>query len=77
MGEQGLFPQIRRTERDTLLLADGFACRKQIQDGTGRGARHTAVLLKLALLLGQKARDSETESVSTRRLVRWRRSYFR
>jgi hypothetical protein len=35
------------------------------------------VLLKLALLLGQKARDSETESVSTRRLVRWRRSYFR
>jgi len=77
MGEQGLFPQIRRTERDTLLLADGFACRKQIQDGTGRGARHTAVLLKLALLLGQKARDSDTESVSTRRLVRWRRSYFR
>ena len=77
MGEQGLFPQIRRTERDTLLLADGFACRKQIQDGTGRGARHTAVLLKLALLMGERAGRGETEKGAAKRLARWRRSYFR
>jgi Fe-S oxidoreductase len=77
MGEQSLFPQIRRTGRDTLLLADGFACRKQIQDGTGRSARHTAVLLKLALLAGETAGAGRTSSRSAaRRLARWRRRYF-
>jgi FAD/FMN-containing dehydrogenase/Fe-S oxidoreductase len=77
MGEQGLFPQIRRTGRDTLLLADGFACRKQIQDGTGRSARHTAVLLKLALLAGEQAGAGETGKAAAKRLTRWRRRYFR
>jgi FAD/FMN-containing dehydrogenase/Fe-S oxidoreductase len=77
MGEQGLFPQIRRTGRDTLLVADGFACRKQIQDGTGRSARHTAVLLKLALLAGESAGGVAAETGAARRLARWRRSYFR
>jgi len=77
MGEQALFPQIRKTGRDTLLLADGFACRKQILDGTGRGARHTAVLLKLALLAGQRAGASKSGGADPKRLARWRRRYFR
>jgi FAD/FMN-containing dehydrogenase/Fe-S oxidoreductase len=77
MGERALFPQIRKTGRDTLLLADGFACRKQIHDGTGRSARHVAVLLKLALLAGEKAGPgSNTDSAVKRRLARWRRRYF-
>lgn len=77
MGEQALFPQIRRTDRDTLLLADGFACRKQIQDGTGRNARHTAVLLKLALLAGERAAAGARDDKAARRLARWRGRYFR
>jgi FAD/FMN-containing dehydrogenase/Fe-S oxidoreductase len=76
MGEQALFPRIRASGRDTLLLADGFACRKQIQDGTGRSARHIAVLLKLALLAGEKARSGDGEKEAQRRLKRWRRRYF-
>jgi Fe-S oxidoreductase len=76
MGEQALFPQIRRTGRDTLLLADGFACRKQIQDGTGRNARHTAVLLKLALLAAEKPGEGSSGKAAARRLARWRRRYF-
>ncbi len=76
MGEQALFPQIRRTGRDTLLLADGFACRKQIQDGTGRNARHTAVLLKLALLAGGRPVRGESGKAAAKRLARWRRRYF-
>ena len=76
MGERALFPQIRRTGRDTLLLADGFACRKQIQDGTGRSARHTAVLLKLALLAGETGRGDESGKAAAKRLARWRRRYF-
>ena len=76
MGEQALFPQIRRTDRDTLLLADGFSCRKQIQDGTGRSARHVAVLLKLALLAGEKVADGGSGKVAAKRVARWRRRYF-
>jgi FAD/FMN-containing dehydrogenase/Fe-S oxidoreductase len=78
MGEQALFPRIRAAGRDTLLLADGFACRKQIQDGTGRGARHTAVLLKLALLAGERASAGAAGKAEVqKRLKRWRRRYFK
>jgi Fe-S oxidoreductase len=82
MGELSLFPQIRRAGRNTLLVADGFACRKQIADGTGRTARHTAVLLKLALAAKEKFGrewDNTTENSGklARRLTRLRKSYFR
>ena len=82
MGELSLFPQIRRTGRDTLLIADGFACRRQISDGTGRTARHTAVLLKLALAAKEKFGDVDDASGKksaklAKRLSRLRRSYFK
>ena len=82
MGELSLFPQIRRTGRNTLLVADGFACRKQIADGTGRTARHSAVLLKLALAAKQKfGREwndgSANDGKLARRLTRLRKDYFR
>ncbi len=81
MGEQSLFPQIRRASRDTLLVADGFACRKQINDGTGRTARHTAVLLKLALAAKEKFGDAadgdfRPDNRLSKRLSRLRRHYF-
>jgi Fe-S oxidoreductase len=82
MGELSLFPQIRRASPDTLLVADGFACRKQISDGTGRTARHTAVLLKLALAAREKfGHDSDVgptrDKRLTKRLSRLRGHYFR
>jgi len=82
MGELSLFPQIRRTGRDTLLIADGFACRRQISDGTGRTARHTAVLLKLALAAKEKFGDADEaggkkSAKLAKRLSRLRRSYFK
>jgi hypothetical protein len=82
MGELSLFPQIRRASRDTLLIADGFACRKQISDGTGRTARHTAVLLKLSLAakekFGREADDIvEKNDRLAKRLRRLRMTYFR
>ncbi|MBT3072099.1 FAD-binding protein [Rhodomicrobium sp. Az07] len=49
MAEQALFPAIRKAGRDALVSATGFSCRKQIQDGLGRPARHPAMLLDLAL----------------------------
>jgi len=49
MAEQALFPAIRKAGRDALVSATGYSCRKQIQDGLGRTARHPAMLLDLAL----------------------------
>lgn len=49
MAEIALFPSIRRAGRDALIAATGFSCRKQIQDGLGRAARHPATILELAL----------------------------
>ena len=49
MAELSLFPAIRKGGRDALLIANGFSCRHQIADGTGRSAHHAAIILKLAL----------------------------
>lgn len=82
MGEMSLFPQIRKTSRDTLLIADGYGCRKQIRDGTGRTARHTAVLLKLALdakeRFGAASEGTRKENKRlNKRLARLKKSYFK
>ncbi len=48
-GERALLPEVRRQRRDTLILANGFSCRTQIQQNTERTALHLAEALKLAL----------------------------
>ncbi|MFI2759172.1 FAD-linked oxidase C-terminal domain-containing protein [Streptomyces echinatus] len=50
VAEQGVLPAVRGTAPDSLVLADGFSCRTQIeQAGTGRRALHLAEVLALAL----------------------------
>jgi FAD/FMN-containing dehydrogenase/Fe-S oxidoreductase len=49
MAELQLFPAIRKAGRDAFVAATGFSCRKQIQDGLGRIARHPATIIELAL----------------------------
>ncbi|MEU0005133.1 FAD-linked oxidase C-terminal domain-containing protein [Streptomyces sp. NPDC006314] len=50
VAEQGVLPAVRGAARDSLVLADGFSCRTQIeQGGTGRRALHLAEALALAL----------------------------
>jgi FAD/FMN-containing dehydrogenase/Fe-S oxidoreductase len=48
-GERVLFPAVRQAHEDTVLLADGFSCRLQIAEGTGRSALHLAQLLRAGL----------------------------
>ena len=48
-GERVLLPAVRAAEPETLILADGFSCRTQIAQETGREAIHLAELLQLAL----------------------------
>lgn len=49
MGELALLPAVRAAASDAPIIADGFSCRHQILDGTGRQAMHVATLLQRAL----------------------------
>lgn len=49
VGEQILLPAIREAETNTLVIADGFSCREQIRQVTGREALHTAEVVAMAL----------------------------
>jgi Fe-S oxidoreductase len=48
-GERVLLPAVRDADRDTLLVANGFSCREQIEQCTERRAMHVAEVLDLAL----------------------------
>lgn len=48
MGERVLFPAVRDAP-DAWVVADGFSCKTQIEQGTGRRALHLAELARLAL----------------------------
>jgi FAD/FMN-containing dehydrogenase/Fe-S oxidoreductase len=48
IGERVLLPAVRATSPDTLIVADGFSCREQIRQATGRRAMHLAEVLAVA-----------------------------
>ena len=48
IGERVLLPAVRTALPDTLIVADGFSCREQIAQATGRRAMHLADVLKMA-----------------------------
>jgi Fe-S oxidoreductase len=48
IGELVLLPAVRQAPADTLLVADGFSCREQIWQATGREAMHFAEVLRAA-----------------------------
>ena len=50
IGEQTLFPAVRKASKATCISANGTSCRHQIKDGTGRVAQHPISILKEALL---------------------------
>jgi len=49
IAERGLFPALRAAGRDEWVIADGFSCREQIEQGTGRGTIHIAELAAACL----------------------------
>lgn len=49
VGERVLLPAVRRASKHTLIIADGFSCRTQIEQGTDRRALHLAQVLQLGL----------------------------
>ncbi|HEY1678157.1 MAG TPA: FAD-linked oxidase C-terminal domain-containing protein [Candidatus Sulfotelmatobacter sp.] len=49
IGELELLPAVRSAPNDWLIIANGFSCREQIAQGTGRHALHLAEVLQMAL----------------------------
>jgi Fe-S oxidoreductase len=49
IAEQALLPRVRGASADTSIIADGFSCREQIEQTTGRSTRHIAEVLANAL----------------------------
>ena len=54
IGETELLPAVRAAGLDTWIVADGFSCRTQIHDGTGRKALHLAELIDEGFRMNSK-----------------------
>ncbi|HEY1294263.1 MAG TPA: FAD-binding and (Fe-S)-binding domain-containing protein [Chloroflexota bacterium] len=57
-GERVLLPAVREAAHDTLIIADGFSCREQIEQRTGRRGVHLAEVLHMALQSGSISRGT-------------------
>jgi hypothetical protein len=61
VGERVLLPAVRKASDDTLILADGFSCRTQIEQATPRKAIHLAQAIQMALKQGQKKDQKQVQ----------------
>lgn len=50
IGEQTLFPAVRKANPETIIVANGTSCRHQIKDGTQKNAHHPVSILNDFLL---------------------------
>ena len=47
LGERELFPKVRKAAAEgKVVIADGFSCRTQIEQGTGTDAKHIAEIVR-------------------------------
>jgi FAD/FMN-containing dehydrogenase/Fe-S oxidoreductase len=58
VGERTLLPAVRRADPGAFIVASGFSCREQVEQGTARSVLHPAELLALAI--DRQARDTST-----------------
>lgn len=57
VGERVLLPAVREADKQTLIIADGFSCREQIEQMTDRQALHIAQVLQMALHNGKHEQE--------------------
>jgi Fe-S oxidoreductase len=70
IGEGGVLRSVRAADPDTLIIANGFSCRQQIEQGTGRQTLDVSQVLAMALAQGTPNLDAiprEAEPLSPRR----------
>ena len=64
VGEDTLFPKLRKTPKDVIIVAAGTSCRHQIYDGTQQIAKHpVTVLRKLFCSYFKQATDNGHEKI--------------
>ncbi len=63
-GERVLLPAVRDAEDDTLVVADGFSCRTQIEQNTNRRALHVAEVLAAGLDQRDRSRGAAVSGAS-------------
>ena len=51
-GERKLFPAVRQAEPATIVIADGFSCKEQIEQDTPRHGLHLAEVMAMAIRNG-------------------------
>jgi FAD/FMN-containing dehydrogenase/Fe-S oxidoreductase len=51
-GEHRLLPEVRKAGLSTVIMADGFSCKEQIEQDTNRHALHLAEVMQIALRHG-------------------------
>lgn len=49
VGERSLLPRVRETDEETLIITNGFSCKQQIEQLTGRQSLHLAEVLRMAI----------------------------
>jgi FAD/FMN-containing dehydrogenase/Fe-S oxidoreductase len=54
IGEDRLMPAVRGAGSETILIADGFSCKTQIEEMTDRRALHTSQVIRMALDRGPR-----------------------
>jgi FAD/FMN-containing dehydrogenase/Fe-S oxidoreductase len=59
IGERTLLPAVRQAAPETLIVSDGFSCREQIAQLSGRKAVHLAEILKMAADESVSARSAQ------------------
>jgi FAD/FMN-containing dehydrogenase/Fe-S oxidoreductase len=67
VAEHSLLPALARISRSTLVVADGFSCRGQIEQLDGREALHIAQLVQRALRASGRTGPEKDEPAEPRR----------
>ena len=62
-GERVLLPRARDLKKKQILITDGFSCREQVQQQTGKSALHIAEVLQMALKTGKRENQANSEEI--------------
>jgi FAD/FMN-containing dehydrogenase/Fe-S oxidoreductase len=67
IAEQILLPAVRSASEDTLILADGFSCRTQIEQGSRRKPFHLAEVIQMAIRENKNKQKKEANSMEEKK----------
>jgi Fe-S oxidoreductase len=76
-GERVLLPEVRRAADQDLVIADGFSCKTQIEQGTRRQALHLAQVMQLALQGGGREGRRPEDRFERQRAAEFHRANVR